>query len=319
MRILYASDLHGRVNLYEELTELAARSDARIIVLGGDLFPTLIPNPISLINGRADFQDDLKGQFRFVEDYLVPKMRDFMSAHKGVRLLYVPGNHDWIPVVERFGNMLTEALNIHARIVLLNGIAFFGYACVTDSTFWVKDYARRDRKDDSYVPSRFAIRSDTDKLVSSPGGEYAMNKKSIEEELADVPLDDPGRTICIFHCPPYDTGLDTLHDGRPIGSRAIRSYLEGMQPGLSLHGHIHESPYMSGIYKTILGATLAANPGHGPDSLHALIFDAFDPAGTMTHSIFGRTMSDAGLRDRMPERRMRKVKAFFMNTVLKGK
>lgn len=318
MKALYTCDLHGRKNLYEEMMAMVVSSGAEIILLGGDLFPTLIPNPLALINGRAEFQDDLKCQFRFLEDYLIPLFRSFQSCRPGIRIMYTPGNHDWIPVVKRFEAMLPEAENIHSRVVTMNGIDVFGYACVTDSTFWVKDYARRDRKGDPYVPSKFAIVSDSDRLVSSPDGNYAMDEKSMEEELADIPVHDPGRTICIFHCPPHDTGLDTLHNGKPIGSRSIRALLEKEQPLLSLHGHIHEAPYMSGMYQTRIGKTIAANPGHGPNSLHALVFDTDDPLSTMTHSVFGQHVAPEGLRENMPERRMRKVKAFFMDRVLKG-
>ncbi|OQC22507.1 MAG: Calcineurin-like phosphoesterase [Deltaproteobacteria bacterium ADurb.Bin072] len=318
MKTLYASDLHGRVNLYGDLMELASRSAARLVILGGDLFPTIIPNPVTLINGRADFQNDLKGQLRFVESYLAPTLRDFLSARPGVRLLYIPGNHDWIPAVKRFEEALPGAMNIHARTVSLNGHDFLGYACVTDSTFWVKDYARRDRTADPYVPSRFAIVSGTDRLLESPGGEYAQNSASMEEDLSGVRFDAPGRAICVFHCPPYDTGLDTLHNGRPIGSRAIRSFLEDRQPLLSLHGHIHEAPYMSGFFRTRIGKTTAANPGCNPETLHALILDTDDPEASLTHTVFGKTMPMGDLQGLMPERRMRKVRAFFMERVLKG-
>lgn len=319
MKALYASDLHGRVNLYEEMIALASGSEVGVVILGGDLFPTVIPNPLSLIGGSADFQEDLKGQFRFVEGYLVPAMRAFLAAHQGVSLLYTPGNHDWIPVVKRFGELLPEGLNIHGQTVSFDDVSVFGYACVIDSTFWVKDYARRDLRDDAYVASRFAIVSDTDRLRASPDGEYALSEPSMEEELTGVSFEHPDRTICVFHSPPYDTGLDTLHNGRPIGSRAVRSFIERTGPLLSLHGHIHEAPYMSGVYRTRIGRTVSANPGYGPDALHALLFDTGDPAGTITHTLFGRNAPGGVLSERMPERRMRKVKAFFMETVLKGK
>lgn len=319
MNVVFTSDLHGRAGLYEETMSLAVRSHARAIILGGDLFPTLIPNPLRLISGGADFQDDLKGQFRFVEDYLVPSLHSFLSAHPGIGLLYTPGNHDWIPVVRRFENLLPEALNVHRRIVVHGGMQVFGYACVTDSTFWVKDFSRRDMTGDTYVPSRFAMVSDTDRLVASPHGAYALGEMSMEEELAGVRFEDPGRAVCVFHCPPYDTGLDTLHNGRPIGSRAVRAFLEDRQPALSLHGHIHEAPYMSGDFRAFVGNTLSVNAGYGPDALHAVVFDDNDPSGTMTHSLFGKRVQASGLRSRMPERRMRKIKAFFMDTVLRGR
>src|SRR5690606_32343700 len=110
------------------------------------------------------------------------------------------------------------------------GISLLGYACVTDSTFWVKDYVRRDRVADTYAPSRFALVSDTDRLVNSNDGSYALNRPSIEEELSGISIPDPDRTVAVFHCPPHATGIDTLHNSKPIGSHSIRSFLERTQP-----------------------------------------------------------------------------------------
>ena len=319
MKVLYACDLHGRRHLYQEMLALAVRSDVDCIILGGDLFPTLIPSPFALINGKADFQDDLKGQLDFVKAYLVPSFASFLSSNQGIRLVYIPGNHDWMPAIERLQENLPQAVCIHGKAVHLDGITLFGYACVTDSTFWVKDYVRRDRSTDSYVNSKFAIVSDIDHLRFSANGEYALRNPSIEEELSGISFDEPAKAICVFHCPPFDTGLDTLHNGKPIGSRAVREFLERMQPMVSLHGHIHESPYMSGIFQTRIKNCLAANPGYGPRNFHALVFDTNDPSGTLTHSLFGKEMPPEGLSECMPVRRMRKIKAFFMDTVLRGK
>ncbi len=318
MKVLFTADLHGRRNLFEDMMEIALKERVDCIILGGDILPTLIPNPLALINGHADFQDDLKGQLRFVEDYLAPVFSSFQSSNPGIKTLYIPGNHGWIPAVESLIKALPHLVCIHGKIVYLDGLAFFGYACVTDSTFWVKDFARRDRKSDSPVPSKFAIVSDTDRLTVSPDGDYATKNPSIAEDLSGISFDNPAKTICVFHCPPYDTGLDTLHNYKPIGSRAIRDFLERTQPMVSLHGHIHESPYMSGVYKAQIGRCLAINPGQAPNRLHAVIFDTHDPGQTMIHTLFGRTMLHKGLYKNRPERFMRKIKAFFMDTVLRG-
>ncbi len=319
MKTLFTCDLHGRYGMYEETCALAVREQVGCVILGGDLFPTLIPNPLHLISGSADFQDDLKGQLRFVEDFLVPSLGTFLEENPGLRILYTPGNHDWIPAVELLGELLPQALNIHESPCRVDGISFSGYACVTDSTFWVKDYARRDLTGDPYVPSKFAIVSRTDRLVHSPGGEYAMAHRSIEEDLAALDLPDPLRSVCVFHCPPYATGVDTLHNGKPIGSRAIRAFLERTQPLLSLHGHIHEAPYVSGVFSTRLGSCLAANPGQGIRTLHALVFDTADPGSTLSHSVFGTGGVTGSSIERMVDSRVRKIKALFMDKALRGK
>ena len=65
----------------------------------------------------------------------------------------------------------------------------------------------------------------------------------------------------MIHMPPSGLGLDVCSDGRKVGSRAVRLFLGGMQPRLSLHGHIHESPRMSGTWRASLGRTVVVQPG----------------------------------------------------------
>jgi Icc-related predicted phosphoesterase len=67
----------------------------------------------------------------------------------------------------------------------------------------------------------------------------------------------PERTIAVLHVPPIGSGLDTCPDldknlkiitqgGQVVmkaaGSPAVKAFIEKVQPMLSLHGHIHESP-----------------------------------------------------------------------------
>jgi Icc-related predicted phosphoesterase len=85
----------------------------------------------------------------------------------------------------------------------------------------------------------------------------------------------PEVSRCIFnlHDPPVDSSLDVcarlddgdpprhiLKGGRPVmhnaGSTAVRRAIEKYHPVLSLHGHIHESP---GVVR--IGKTLCINPG----------------------------------------------------------
>jgi len=82
-------------------------------------------------------------------------------------------------------------------------------------------------------------------------------------------LKDPHNAIFNIHVPPYKSGLDEApeldKDLRPVlagnsmipvGSTALRSAIEKVQPLLSLHGHIHE-----GRGAMRIGKTLCINPG----------------------------------------------------------
>jgi len=68
--------------------------------------------------------------------------------------------------------------------------------------------------------------------------------------------------ILVAHQPPIDTNCDIVYDGlselgaKHIGSVAIKKYIEETQPLLALVGHIHESPGVDTI-----GRTVIVNPG----------------------------------------------------------
>jgi len=84
-------------------------------------------------------------------------------------------------------------------------------------------------------------------------------------------LKEPQHAVFNLHCPPHDTHLDqaALLDDQfrprtaggqvvtgPVGSAAVRRLIERYQPALGLHGHIHESP---GVQR--LGRSLVLNAG----------------------------------------------------------
>ena len=102
-------------------------------------------------------------------------------------------------------------------------------------------------------------------------------REQTEEDLAgslaamEPAVADPGRLVVNLHVPPHGTGLDdapVLDESLrvvqalgqvkfgPVGSTAVRSFLERVQPLVGLHGHIHEA---TGIRR--LGRTIAINPG----------------------------------------------------------
>jgi len=82
---------------------------------------------------------------------------------------------------------------------------------------------------------------------------------------------DYSKLICNFHCPPYNSGLDTAPKIKSdlsvrvgfggvefdsMGSKACRKMIEKYKPPLGLHGHIHEA---AGFRR--IGPTLCVNPG----------------------------------------------------------
>ena len=75
--------------------------------------------------------------------------------------------------------------------------------------------------------------------------------KSGHAAVADAP-----RKLMICHTPPYNTRLDRLMNGRPVGSPAVRAFIEAERPDLAIVGHVHE-----GCGTDWVGDTLVFNAG----------------------------------------------------------
>lgn len=239
---VFATDLHGNREAYERL--LAVDADA--VVLGGDLFPY----PLKLGGDLLDVQ------LRFV-DWLAPRL-------EGRACFWIPGNDDWARAAEALAPRGTP---IHGRAVpFFDGLSIAGYACVPVTPFGMKDFDRVD------VPGWTPPQPRDRCLKSGPEGvvdfpfEDVLARPTIEAEFEELAArSDPSRTIYVTHSPPYGTSLDRLNGRTPIGSRAIRRFIDRAAPPLTLHGHLHESP---GIER--LGGTLSANPGDSMRRLRAL-------------------------------------------------
>jgi Icc-related predicted phosphoesterase len=247
---VFASDLHGNREAYDQLFAL----EADAIVLGGDLLP------YPLKSGG----DLLAMQRNFAAGYLAEKM--------GSRpCFWIPGNDDWETVVSLLEGKGTA---IHSQVrPFLDGLSIAGYGCVPVTPFGMKDFDRYDV--DGWAPQDVPKRC----LWSSPAGVETVSLQAVEGRgtiAADLErlgaLSDPARTVYVIHSPPFATTLDRLNGGiTPIGSRALRTFIDRRQPLLTLHGHIHESP---GVER--LGRTVCVNPGDSMTRLRAVRVDLAD-------------------------------------------
>jgi uncharacterized protein len=257
---LFVTDLHGRREKYERALALAVDLGAYLVVNGGDMFP----------HGR-----DLDAQARFIRGVFDRHLAECEAA--GIRYLAITGNddlraHDAL-LDEVFGrHPLAE--NLHRRRVELGPHDFIGLNLVTDFPFLLKDRARRDG---GSVPFRPQTASG---ILSTPAGleeipdwpSYARTLPTIEEELAALPAPrDPGRAVYVLHGPPARLGLDVVRGKVPVGSEATLRFVERVQPLLTLHGHIHESPEESGVWMAQVGRTVCIQPGQSASGLAVVV------------------------------------------------
>jgi len=277
MRIAYTADLHGNAAAYRELFEFAAREGAHAVIVGGDLLPHAIRREAALEVQRA-----------FVARELAPLLRAFRTHHPSVSVYLLPGNDDWAAAYTAVEELEAEhlALPLHERTYrLCDTLWVAGYACVPPTPFSIKDFERCD--DGPLPPFSF------DQAYASRGGAIRLLQRSEFEALPTIATDlaalagrsDPQRTVYVCHTPPSDTPLDLMPRGRHVGSRALRAFIEQHQPPLTLHGHIHEAPELSGTYITRIGATWCINPGRDQRRFHGVLLDL--ERGMAEHTVYG--------------------------------
>ena len=274
--ILYTADLHGSRALYGEALGIARKLGVRALILGGDLAPhATVPE-----------------QRAFFNEFFIPLLREYRKDPDSPEIFFIMGNDDWranLPLL--LGAGIERFHHIHCAVrPLVLGAWVAGLGSVSLTPFALKDWERWE--DGLEPPIRMdGFRSEYDGSVHPfdfRGREceewLGKDLELVEQELRPdrVPL------VCVFHGPPHGTALDQIPGGVHVGSREIRKFLEAHKPLLSLHGHIHESPAVSGRFVDRLGGTICVNPGQRMgSSLHAVWFRLDDLPGSLTHTLLG--------------------------------
>jgi hypothetical protein len=197
------------------------------------------------------------------------------------------GNDDWaanIDLVKQFEEDGLAELVHNKAVRLDDDFNLAGYAFVPVTPFGIKDWDKFDVEGD---PSPVMW---SQPVMSGPEGKFPVDletdvraRGTIEQDLIELAkLSDPRNTLYMFHSPPFDTSLDLTARGEHVGSGTIRDFVLEKQPPVTLHGHIHESPKVSGSITEKLGKTLSVNPGSSDYELCAILFDTPDPDGTLT-------------------------------------
>lgn len=280
MRICFTNDVHGRPELYEQLAALVATERPQLLIVGGDMFPD------------GDEADPPASQRAFVRDSFAATIDAWKRSCPGLAVAAICGNHDWLSSQQELA-----ALDAAGRLTLLTpqrtrriaDLTLLGFSHTPPTPFHVKDFERLDQPGDE-IPQGpcFVYDPATGRQVEIDPESHFVDKLTLAEQLAAIPPVDDARWLFVCHAPPFETPLDVLPNvDHPVGSHSIRAFIEQHQPYCALHGHIHESPAITGAYRTTLGQTLCVNPGQAHETLHAVLFDSDDPAGTMRHTVFG--------------------------------
>jgi len=286
IRLFFATDIHGSEKCFLKFLNAWKYYPVQILILGGDMTGKGIVPIVHEASGHysAHFLDqsydltlesevqELEKNIRFNSFYpcrVSPDEYQVLESSKaertklfarviveqverweqlaedrlkgsGIPCYLMPGNDDILDI-DRVLNQGTAMINSDGKVIEVAPGWFMLSAGYSNHTPW-------------HGPREF----DEDELA-----------RRADQMARQVP--SGGRMIFNFHCPPSDSGLDTVQlvdkDFRPrfngmqpimgpAGSTAVRQAYERHQPLLGLHGHVHES---KGWHK--IGKGLAINPG----------------------------------------------------------
>jgi len=269
----FVSDIHGSRDRYTTLFAAIEDEKPRAVFLGGDLLP-------------HHWADRLAGK-DFIDEVLVhgfDKLREKLAAAAPL-VFIILGNDDDRASEQVFieGDEAGRWFYAHERWGSLDSYPVFGYAYVPPTPFMLKDWER-------YDVSRFTDAG----CISPEEGQRTVTVDPDEIRFGTIAADlarltedrDLETTVCLFHSPPYRTDLDRAAlDGRTVdhapldvnvGSIAIQRFIEDRQPLLTLHGHIHESPRLTGNWRQQIGRTHAFSAAHDGPELALVRFDLDD-------------------------------------------
>jgi uncharacterized protein len=285
-RLYYASDIHGTESLWRKFLNAAKAYGADVIVMGGDVAGKVVVPLLETPTGGYELElfgqhESLAGEEqtqaaerRIRANGMYPHR---MSVAEAIRVGELPESEReaWFAgvMLETFDRWLAlaeERLDgSDVRCFLMPG---------NDDPPGIEDAIERVRR----------VEACDERIVEFGGYQmislgysnrtpFHSPRELDEDELyrrverLAAELDTAGHAIFNLHVPPYDSSLDTAAEldrnlevvtiGAepkliPVGSTAVRELIERYQPLLSLHGHVHESP---GV--THIGRTLCINPG----------------------------------------------------------
>lgn len=284
MKLLYASDIHTNRQHLGTLLDMAKSEGVGAVVIGGDITPKDIFHTHRMNKLVAE-------QRKYLADEFVPALRSFQSANPVVKLFLDLGNDDFSANRDVLETAEAEGLFnlLHMRVhPLTDDLDIAGFMDVPVTPFSIKDYEKPDKRGE-LPPTRHALHG----YVSVKTGGIGLQRHtinvakdtSIEEELAELGKKITKPFLFVSHAPPYLTNLDMLINGEHVGSKAVRDFIEKWaSAGLlkaSFHGHIHESPRVSGSSVDYVAGVECHNFGQEEGTLKYGIYEVPGPANLL--------------------------------------
>jgi Icc-related predicted phosphoesterase len=264
-RLLFVTDLHGSTSAFRKLLDAPERHGVEALVCAGDIAGTRLYPIVRGRNGRhvlyqGGTPEGLDGHAALAE------ARAELEARGGYPVTL---SDEEYPAIARDSaarrRILTRAISARLEewIALaedrLYGTGVKCYLAGGDNDDEATLAALGGTDGDTVIPCEGRVVDVLGLPMVSLGWSPSTagrppreaSEARLRTMLADAiaPLDDPRQAIFNLHAPPRNPRLTT-------GSRAVAAAIRAHQPLLGLHGHIHESP---GVKK--IGRTVCINPG----------------------------------------------------------
>jgi len=284
LRLFFATDIHGSDTCFRKFLNSGAFFDISLLVLGGDIVGKMLI-PITkhaggaysarygehvyedlTAGGLAELTADIRrsGHYYVVGDAdALAELEDEQKRDRVFRQVVCESITDWVALAE-------ERLRGSGRrlFVAPGNDDFFDIDTSLRGSDVVEFAEGRCISVDGYemITTGFSNPTpwETDRELPEP-----QLREKIEAMARDARPD--AELVAVLHAPPYNTAIDSAPSldeelrmsvgaggvqMAPVGSTAVREFIEHGQPLLSLHGHVHEGKGVAQI-----GRTLCINPG----------------------------------------------------------
>ena len=269
MKGIFVSDIHGNIPRFQRLFQIIRNETPDAVFLGGDLLP------LQLVNHNTIEE--------FINTTIFSEIKNIQNeVDKKIRFFIIMGNDDPRIYEQLFINAdKSDFLDyIHQKTISYKKMFITGYSYVPPTPFQLKDWERYDVS--QYVDVGAVSLEQGKRTVDVPLDE--LKYSTIAEDLEKLSKQSPsGKTIYLFHSPPYQSYLDRADlqgkkvDHAPmdvhVGSIAVQRFIKTHQPLLTLHGHIHESVRITGLWKEKIGRTYSFTAAHDGPELAVVRFD----------------------------------------------
>lgn len=283
-RIYFVTDIHGSDRCFRKFLNAGRFYKVDHLILGGDITgKTLVPIERTRTGWSARYTDhsyvdlteserrELEQRIRDNGQYPVVGERDELLALQDEERREAAFKVAVVEGIQRWVDMAEERLRS-------TGIRCF--VTPGNDDFWEIDAPLQQSDVVEFVEGQ-RVRLDDDHEMITTGysnrtpweSPRELDEPALSARIAEMgaSVEAPAKLVAVLHPPPYGTELDQapmiddefrlkMSGGQPtlgpVGSTAVREFIEEVQPLLGLHGHVHESKAAQR-----LGRTLCLNPG----------------------------------------------------------